>query len=484
MHLSFICYLSLLLGRFMAKNGLIKGIYSHLSIHTLVGRFLLIFLTPIVMLQCVNSYMFYQRHWDNVTNKMQLMVAEEVGIICNLIQNKKDFQRHKAALKPLTIELSLQEANHYKPRSMDKVSGKKKLKQYIAMLNGVKPAKSIKDIVLNKGEVDAQLLDLKDKISYKISQPFSIYYTDDSANIIAEVLLTDAVLSLRFSSKRIQSPTANVFIAWMIGASILLYAIAILFMRNQLRSISQLAQFADGLGKGHQMESFVPSGATEIKNAGEAIILMRDRISRQINYRTEMLAHISHDLRTPLTRIKLQTSMLKDKNVVEQLDHNINEIESMIVGYLNFAKEEGNEIAGEVDIKKLLEEIVTNYDNKRISLVSKRLLHSHVCIRKYAMKRAIDNLIGNALKHYKERVLMGLRVDERELLIWVEDDGEGLNKSLYQQVFNPFFKAKKNSEGHGLGLTIVKSIVQSHGGKVTLSKSSLGGLKVEINIPI
>jgi len=414
---------------------------------------------------------------------MQNSLVEEIGVICNIIQNKKDFYQQHAKLKPMSIDIVLKSEMEYMGE-VKKVSGKKKFQQYIDLLNKNKEKKSIAAIVLRKGEVDDQLIELKSKLAYKLPKPFSIYYNEDSSSMIIDTALDDSILSLRFSSKRVQSSTAHIFIAWMLGASILLYAIAILFMRNQLKSISQLAEFADELGKGHKMEAFKPSGAAEIKNAGEAIILMRDRIARQINYRTEMLAHISHDLRTPLTRMKLQVAMLTDKKAVSQLDYNIGEIEHMIGGYLDFAKEEGNEASEKIDILALVEEAVLAYNNNKLSFVCGKLKQKMMAMRKHAVKRALNNLINNGLKYCKDRVVITLSVDDHGAVILVEDDGVGISNAMREDVFKPFFKVKKEGEGYGLGLTIVKSIVQSHGGKIDLGKSSLGGLKAKVIIPI
>jgi two-component system osmolarity sensor histidine kinase EnvZ len=236
-----------------------KNFLQTLSTKTLLGRFTLILLVPIVLLQAVNSYIFYQRHWDNVTSRMQTNLAEEIGVICNLIHNKEDYVIQHKNLQPLKIDLRLKKPTDYikKNQHNQKFINRGELKKLIAKF------------VLSLGREYYELQELKAKLAGKINRPFSMYYSPDASNIIVDIALDDAVLSLELSHKRVQSPTANIFIAWMLGVSFLLYTIAIMFMRNQLKSIAQLTAFADELGKGHQMHDFKPCGAIEIKRAGE-----------------------------------------------------------------------------------------------------------------------------------------------------------------------------------------------------------------------
>lgn len=448
---------------------------SIFSAKTLLGRFLLIFLIPIIVLQIVNTYIFYQRHWDNVSDKMQSSLVEEVMVISNLVKTKKDFFEQRKNLAPLRISMEfLDEMPTVKERKL----------KYKDILQGESKAKKISSIILRKGQDDRPLRQLKSKLEKELQRPFLIRYSADSVYINIDITIENGVLSLSFPTKRVQSSTANIFIAWMVGLSIFLYTVAMLFMRKQVESITALAECADKMGKGHQIDFFKPSGAEEIKNAGEAIIKMRDRIERQVNYRTEMLAHISHDIRTPLTRMKLQLAMLKDDKAAQRLNVDIDYIDNMVEGYLNFAKEEGNEESEEVNIKDMIDDLLSAYKNKDINFTCYNLSSEIVFIRKYALKRALANLIDNALKHYRNKILISLEVRSNIFNISVEDDGEGLNEKLYNDVFRPFFKGDKEGKGHGLGLTIVKSIVQSHGGNIYLAKSSLGGLKVYISIPI
>lgn len=448
---------------------------SAFSAKTLLGRFLLIFLIPIIVLQIVNTYIFYQRHWDNVSDKMQSSLVEEIMVISNLIKTKKDFFDQKNNLSPLKIYIKFLD-------EMPVVKAKKL--KYKDILHGESKARQISSIILRKGQDDAPLRQLKIKLEKELQKPFLIRYSDDSVYINIDITITDGVLSLSFPTKRVQSSTANIFIAWMVGLSVFLYTVAMLFMRKQVESIAALAECADKMGKGNQINSFRPSGAEEIKNAGEAIIKMRDRIERQVNYRTEMLAHISHDIRTPLTRMKLQLALLKDDQAAQRLNIEIDYIDNMVEGYLNFAKEEGNEESEKVNIKELVDDLLSTYKNEDINFICYNLSSEIVTVKKYALKRALANLLDNALKHYKNKIEISLKIRNNLFNISVDDDGNGIDESLYNDVFRPFFKADKESKGHGLGLTIVKSIVQSHGGNIYLAKSPLGGLKVYISIPI
>lgn len=451
------------------------SIKSYLSPYTLFGRFLLIFLIPIIALQIINSYVFYQRHWEHVTDRMQDALINEVAVICNLIKSREDLSKAKASLKPLAMDISIKDQV-----TLTKSQNHKQGKTKYSKMSWHESTK----LMLRKGDVDSNLLELQEKLFQKIPYKFTIYYNKEASNIIMDIALYNDILSLQFSSKRIQSPTANIFIYWMLGATILIYTIAILFMRNQVSSISKLAEFADKIGRGIQSQEFKPCGAKEIKNAGEAIILMRDRIERQIKYRTDMLTHISHDLRTPLTRLKLQTAMLPENKLVTQMNTNISEIEHMIAGYMNFAKEEGNEVAEEIDIIQLINKIIIKYDNQKISFVNNAKHNILALLRRSAIERALCNLLDNGLKYCTSIIKISLHSTESMLQITVEDDGPGIKKEFYDEVFNPFFKIEKNGSGYGLGLTIVKSVVQSHGGNIKLAKSRLGGLKTTIAIPL
>jgi two-component system osmolarity sensor histidine kinase EnvZ len=308
-------------------------------------------------------------------------------------------------------------------------------------------------------------------------------YNDSKSDIRLLIQLPNGTAELLFSKKKIQSPTTYIFLSWVVGAAMLMLVVAIVFMKNQVRSILQLAEVAERLGKGLEIPKFKPSGATEVKTAGWAFIRMHRRIKRQIQYRTELLSHISHDLRTPLTRIKLTLAMLNSTKNDEDLKSDIKEMEKLIDSYLNFAKEEGNEKSVSMEFIPYILSVVSNVRDERLKLCI-HCEEAQVYFKPEAFKRALYNLINNALKHCKSKVSLSIKVIDHHLNILIEDDGKGIDQKHWKHIFKPFYKIDKDSEGFGLGLAITKSIVYNHGGIIKLSKSKLGGLKVTIQIPI
>ena len=276
----------------------------------------------------------------------------------------------------------------------------------------------------------------------------------------------------------------------MVGTAIVLLLIAILFLKNQIRAIQRLAIAADKFGKGEEFKTFRPHGASEVRKAGAALIQMKDRIARQVAQRTEMLAGISHDLRTPLTRMKLQLALLEKKNLpdeaVQRLHNDINEMEAMVESYLLFAKGEGSEKPITVQWSAMIEKWVKGYDlhGRKIELV----IHDegYITLRYDAFKRAFTNIVNNALRH-GENVRITSHYAESYVTVTIEDNGAGIPVDKREEVFRPFVRldAARNRDGggNGLGLTIARDIVLGHGGDITLGDSELGGLKVEIKLP-
>jgi two-component system osmolarity sensor histidine kinase EnvZ len=314
-------------------------------------------------------------------------------------------------------------------------------------------------------------------------QGVEAFYTNDRSDITILLPVNDDVLQFTFSNKKIQSPTTLVFILWVCVSAFLLLTISIIFMKNQVRAIMNLSEVAERFGKGLESPRFKPSGATEVKKAGWAFLRMQRRIKRQILHRTELLSHISHDLRTPLTRIKLSLEMIKETKKDENLKTDIKEMETLISSYLDFAKEEGNEENKKVLLEDYILRIVKPFNNKKIKLIN-HCRSIEVFIKKEALKRALNNLINNALKHCKSIVKITLKEHDYNLFVIVEDDGNGIPKKYWKSVFKPFYKISSESDGYGLGLAIARTIVYNHGGTIKLDKSSLGGLKILIKLPI
>ena len=284
---------------------------------------------------------------------------------------------------------------------------------------------------------------------------------------------------------RVTSSSARIFALWITVPAIIMVFISIIFLKNQTRPITNLARAAEKFGKGEEIEEFKPSGAAEIRQAGYEFDRMRKRIIRHLNQRSEMLSGISHDLRTPLTRMKLQIAFIKDKNLGNTLTEDINEMEKMLNEYLQFTSSSYTEKDEKFNLSELIKTTVLKYNNKNIS--TNILDKVYINGRKNLILRCINNLIDNAIK-YGEKVSVELNKNNKNLFIKIEDDGPGIPESEYENVFKPFYKIDK-SRGNakssvGLGLSIASDIIRSHGGNIKLEKSSLNGLGVKIFLPI
>jgi two-component system osmolarity sensor histidine kinase EnvZ len=284
---------------------------------------------------------------------------------------------------------------------------------------------------------------------------------------------------------RLASSSARIFGLWITVPALIMVIISLIFLKNQTRPITALAKAAERFGKGEEIEEFKPSGAAEIRQAGFEFDKMRKRILRHLNQRSEMLSGISHDLRTPLTRMKLQTAFIKDKDIANKLTEDINEMEKMLNEYLQFTSSSYLEKDELFNLSELIEEIITKYNNKNISKIVPNRIYFNG--RKNLIRRCINNLIDNALK-YGEKVNIELSKKTTNIFVKIEDDGPGIPENEYDNVFKPFYKIDKGraetKSSVGLGLSIASDIIRSHGGNVKLEKSSLNGLSVKIFFPV
>ena len=284
---------------------------------------------------------------------------------------------------------------------------------------------------------------------------------------------------------RVTSSSARIFALWITVPAMIMVFISLIFLKNQTRPITNLAKAAERFGKGEEIEEFKPSGAAEIRQAGYEFDKMRKRILRHLNQRSEMLSGISHDLRTPLTRMKLQIAFIKDKELSKKLAEDINEMEKMLNEYLQFTSSSYLEKDEKFSLSELIEEIVNKYNNTNISTnISAQI---HINGRKNLIKRCINNLIDNAIK-YGDKVYIELIKNNNNLFIKIEDNGPGIPEKEYDNVFKPFYKIDKgradSKSSVGLGLSIASDIIRSHGGNIKLEKSSLNGLGVKIFLPV
>lgn len=288
--------------------------------------------------------------------------------------------------------------------------------------------------------------------------------------------------------KKIFSTSIFMFVVWMVGTSILLFLVAVLFLRIQVRSIAELAQVAEDFGKGIDNKDFKPYGSSEVRKAALAFIKMKERIQRQISERTQMLAGVSHDLRTPLTRMKLQAAMMPDGDDKKDFLSDIDEMEKMLDGYLSFVSGEGGEKSSFVDVNEMILSIINKFRNKKALIrYSTNDQVSAIQGREQALKRALTNVISNAFR-YGKTIAVKLESNDKKLMIAIEDDGPGIPKDKREDVFKAFYRLEnsrnKETGGVGLGLSIAKDVITSHGGTIELDDSSLGGLKVLVSIPL
>ena len=284
---------------------------------------------------------------------------------------------------------------------------------------------------------------------------------------------------------RVTSTSARIFALWITLPAILVIFIAILFLKNQTRPITKLAEASERFGRGEDVEEYRPSGALEIRKAGLEFDRMRKRILRHLNQRSEMLSGISHDLRTPLTRIKLQLAFIKDKEISKKLSNDVDEMEKMLNEYLQFSRSNLTEKNEKFNLSELIDEIVKKYENQNISLDQEKDIIFNG--RKNLIARCMGNLIDNAT-NFAEKIKIKQQKVKRVIMIFVEDDGPGISESEYENVIKPFYKIDKSrnqkKSSVGLGLSIASDIVRSHGGNIELGKSDLGGLKIKIVLPV
>ena len=441
----------------------------------LFGRALLIIVTPVVALQLVATLIFYERHWDTVTRRLALGLAGDTALIIEMM---------RSAAAPEEFAPIFDSAARYMSLRLTYLPGE------------ILPSQPPKVSVTNR-IVDRML---NRAFTTHLYRPFRIDTTSFRDEIEILIQLPEGVLRVLTTRKRVTSSTTYIFIMWMVGTSLILLAVAILFLHNQIRPIRRLAEAAEEFGKGRDVRDFHPSGATEVRQAATAFISMRDRIRRQIAQRTEMLAGVSHDLRTPLTRMKLQLAMLNEGDDVERLKADVADMERMVEGYLAFVRGQDAEAVADTDIADLLRSVAVDAGRQgvvvKVSLPEKppggdegvEPVNGYVIpLRPSAIRRCMTNLVDNAARYGRHvEISMDLGADQVE--ISVDDDGPGIPQDQREEVFRPFrrLEESRNPEtgGMGLGLAIARDVAHNHGGDVELSTSPMGGLRASVRLPV
>ncbi len=422
---------------------------------TFFMRGLLILLLPILLVEVVSAYVFYERHWQTVTRHMTASLAGEIAF---LAYQEGNLSRPEREELEWTFGWTTAITSHFTPHAK-----------------------------LPTAEVERRqdFPELASVLRRRIAFPFTVQRINSGETLQVSIQLPDGVLALTTTAKRLESTTTTIFFLWVLGATVVCVGIAIVFLRNQVRPIRQLAEAAERFGKGSAV--LKPHGALEVRRAARAFLIMRERILRQLRSRTEMLAGISHDLRTPLTRMKLQLALLGDTPETRELAEDATQMEHMISEYLDFARGNAGEEAEAVSLAALLAAVTEGY--KRTGQEVPYALEQDVMIRvrPQAFRRMLTNLIDNALR-YGTRCSISTRVSVSKLELMIDDAGPGISPDKRDTVFRPFIRLDNSrnpkSGGVGLGLTIARDIARSHGGNITLADAPLGGLRALVRLPL
>jgi two-component system osmolarity sensor histidine kinase EnvZ len=446
-----ICWCRIVVEGLSLKRFLPRGLF---------GRSLIISVAPIVILQAIIAYVFFERDLDTTTRRLARDVAADMALLVALEDTHQGPERER--LRALAARQL-----HYR----------------IRFLPG-------EDIAPYRGKLTSTIdLALDDILEQRIGadRDFRTARIGDDFEIRVDV--KDGVLAVLVPRDRVTVSKPDIFILWMVGSSLLLMGIAILFLRNQVRPIERLARAADSFGKGRAVPDFKPYGATEVRRAAQAFITMRERLERHVTQRTEMLAGVSHDLKTPLTRLKLALAMMPEESETGPMRADIAEMEHMLDEYLAFARGEGGEESLVTDLGEMVRDAAAaaGKARQRDDITVTAPEHVRVSIKRAGLRRVLANLLDNALKH-GTKVAVTLTQDERLVEIAVEDNGPGIATERHEEAFRPFRRLDQGrnlqSGGSGLGLAIARDIARAHGGDISLGDSPLGGLRASVRIPV
>lgn len=427
---------------------------------SLFGRAIIILATPVVLLQLVAGFVFYDRLLETVTERLARSVAGDITFMLQALDRAAGPEQQTDLL----------------------VLASRNMNMSFRLLEGKQLAPPAPDSQ-RYSPIEAVALAVIDDT---LTGHFTITNIAERKTIIIDLARPEGVLHVLVPHNRMFARGAHILLYWTVGSSLLLLAVAILFLRNQVRPIRRLAEAADLLGRGMEVRDFKPAGASEVRQAAAAFLRMRERIDRQIRQRMEMLAGVSHDLRTPLTRMRLALAMLGDSREADDLKADVADMERMIDGYLDFARGAGAEAAEETEVHSLLDDVVADARRNGAEVELKAEPGLVVQLRPQTLRRCLTNLLSNAQRFAKHTVVSAER-RANMLEIFVDDDGPGISPEEREAVFRPFYRLdpSRNPEtgGVGLGLAIVRDSVRAQGGDVTLSESPQGGLRVMIRLP-
>ena len=442
----------------MSFNGTLRYYRLRLLPRRLLPRAILILVLPVILIQSVSGVLFYDNHWQNISRRLALGVASGIKGAIALYEAFPDMNVRETIIKEIgkSTELDI--------RFTD-------VQEYP------------ENIKLKPNNKTAELIPALQAIGY----PFTLSDLPEKRRLLISFYLPEYTVEILLPYKKFFSSTTYVFAFWALFSSLLFTGISVLFLRNQIRPILRLAEATKNFGLGRDVTDFKPEGAAEVRQAALSFLQMRDRIRRHIEERTRMLAGVSHDLRTPLTRMRLQLAMMDKNEDNENLTEDVTEMEHMVNGYLEFARGGDKEKAQTTDIRQLVSETVAGLKKNGLPVHFESATNVIMDIRRNDFKRCLWNLVSNAGR-YGTQIEVSMTASEKLLKVAVEDNGPGIPLEKREDVFKAFFRLdeSRNSEtgGVGLGLTITRDIVTAHGGKIYMEDSRLGGLKVVMVFPI
>ena len=422
---------------------------------TLIGRSITIIFLPIIILVLLTSLVFYQTSWNIISKRLAESVVADISVIIKLIDS--DFEKNalKIVAEDFKMKISFED--------------NKLKKEYFNNSNRGILSKRLKQSLEN------------------LDKPFAFDLRNIEEGVIIYIEVGKETLLIKVDKDRLYSETAFVFLLWMLFASLILLLSSYFLMSRQLKPLKRLSIIAEAFGRGLDAPELKTVGASEIRQTTNAFNQMRTRIKRFLKQRTDMLAGVSHDLRTPLTRMKLQVSLLKDNKARSELELDINEMTAMLDSYVSFVKTESPEPIENIVLNEIIHEIIKSFNNKKINIDFHEKNFIKTSGRPIQLKRAFRNIIDNSIR-YAKKIKIKIYLNDDGCNIELNDDGQGIPKENYEDVFKPFFTldpSRNKLKGEsGLGLTITRDIIRSHGGEIKLGKSDLGGLKLSVLLPI
>ena len=422
---------------------------------TLIGRSIIIIFVPIIIIVLLTSFVFYQTSWSIISKRLTESVAADINVLVKLINSDLTDNAINIANQDFKMKINI-------------INDKQLLSSKFNLNSG---------ILSNR--LNQSLSNLKKNFDYDLS--------NIEEGVLIYIQIEEDILEINVDKDRLYSESAFVFLLWMIFASFLLFFMSYFLMSRQLRPLKRLAIIAETFGRGLDAPDIKTAGAYEIRQTANAFNQMRTRIKRFLKQRTEMLAGVSHDLRTPLTRMKLQISLMKDKKAKSELEVDVNEMTSMLDSYVSFVKTESPEPIETIVINELISDIVKTAEKNSVELTINEKNTVKTSGRHIQLKRAFNNIIDNS-QRYAKKIEIIIYKNEKDCVIEFNDDGEGIPRDKYEDVFKPFFTldpSRNKLKGEsGLGLTITRDIIRSHGGDVKLSESNLGGLQLKVLLPL